>query len=116
MVLDPASPVEMIEYVLHFCDIIFVMTVNPGFSGQKFLPEMLPKIRRVRDLCDARGLNLIIEVDGVGTPTLQLERSKRAQMPSSRGRQSLDRMIMRRRLSQSEIVRELVRCRRDAGV
>ena len=64
VVLDPASPVELIEYVLHLCDIVLVMTVNPGFSGQKFLPEMLPKIRRVRELCDSRGLDIIIEVDG----------------------------------------------------
>jgi ribulose-phosphate 3-epimerase len=64
VVLDPASPIELIEYVLHLCDVILVMTVNPGSSGQKFLPEMLPKIRRLRQLCDGRGLNPIIEVDG----------------------------------------------------
>jgi ribulose-phosphate 3-epimerase len=64
VVLDPASPTELIEYVLHLCDVILVMTVNPGFGGQKFLPEMLPKIRRLRELCDARGLNPVIEVDG----------------------------------------------------
>jgi ribulose-phosphate 3-epimerase len=63
-VLDPATPVDMIEYVLPLCDIILVMTVNPGFGGQKFLPEMLPKIRRLRQLCDERGLNPVIEVDG----------------------------------------------------
>ncbi|MGV8996165.1 MAG: ribulose-phosphate 3-epimerase [Parvibaculaceae bacterium] len=63
-VLNPASPVEMIEYVLDLCDVVLVMTVNPGFGGQKFLPEMLPKIRRLRQLCDSRGLNPIIEVDG----------------------------------------------------
>jgi ribulose-phosphate 3-epimerase len=63
-VLDPASPIELIEYVLPLCDIILVMTVNPGFGGQKFLPEMLPKIRRLRQLCDARGLDPVIEVDG----------------------------------------------------
>jgi ribulose-phosphate 3-epimerase len=64
VVLDPASPVDAIEYVLHLCDIVMVMTVNPGFSGQTFLPEMLPKIRRLRELCVERGLNPIIEVDG----------------------------------------------------
>jgi ribulose-phosphate 3-epimerase len=64
VVLDPASPIELIEYVLHLCDVILVMTVNPGSGGQKFLPEMLPKIRRLRQLCDERGLNPIIEVDG----------------------------------------------------
>ena len=64
VVLDPASPPELIEYVLHLCDIILVMTVNPGFGGQAFLPEMLPKIRRIRALCTERGLNPVIEVDG----------------------------------------------------
>ena len=64
VVLDPATPPEMIDYVLHLCDVILVMTVNPGFGGQAFLPEMLPKIRRIRAICAERGLNPIIEVDG----------------------------------------------------
>jgi ribulose-phosphate 3-epimerase len=64
VVLDPATPPEMIEYVLPLCNIILVMTVNPGFGGQTFLPEMLPKIRRLRRLCDERGLDPVIEVDG----------------------------------------------------
>jgi ribulose-phosphate 3-epimerase len=64
VVLAPASPPEMIEYVLHLCDVILVMTVNPGFGGQAFLPEMLPKIRRIREICSERGLYPIIEVDG----------------------------------------------------
>jgi ribulose-phosphate 3-epimerase len=68
VVLDPASPIDLIEYVLHLCDIVLVMTVNPGFSGQKFLPEMLPKIRRIRQLCDRRGFNPVIEVDGGENP------------------------------------------------
>jgi ribulose-phosphate 3-epimerase len=64
LVLNPVSPIELIESLLHLCDIVLVMTVNPGFGGQKFMPEMLPKIRRLRQLCDARGLNPYIEVDG----------------------------------------------------
>ena len=64
VVLNPASPLEFIEYVLHLCDIILVMTVNPGFAGQAFLPEMLPKIRRLSALCAERGLHPVIEVDG----------------------------------------------------
>ena len=63
-VLDPASPIAFVEQVLHLCDIILVMTVNPGFGGQKFLPEMLPKIRDLRRLCQAKGLDPWIEVDG----------------------------------------------------
>jgi ribulose-phosphate 3-epimerase len=64
VVLDPASPPELIEYVLHLCDIVLVMTVNPGFGGQAFLPEMLPKIRRLGAICAERGLSPVIEVDG----------------------------------------------------
>jgi ribulose-phosphate 3-epimerase len=63
-VLNPASPLAFVEHVLHLCDIILVMTVNPGFGGQKFLPEMLPKIRELRRLCDSRRLDPWIEVDG----------------------------------------------------
>ena len=63
-VLDPASPPELIDHVLHLCDIVLVMTVNPGFGGQAFLPEMLPKIRRLRAICAKRGLHPVIEVDG----------------------------------------------------
>ena len=63
-VLDPASPPELIEYVLHLCDIVLVMTVNPGFGGQAFLPEMLPKIGRIRSMCAERGLDPVVEVDG----------------------------------------------------
>jgi ribulose-phosphate 3-epimerase len=63
-VLDPATPTELIEYVVHLCDVILVMTVNPGFGGQRFLPEILPKIRRLRQLCNERGLDPVIEVDG----------------------------------------------------
>jgi ribulose-phosphate 3-epimerase len=64
VVLDPASPIAFVKQVLHLCDIVLVMTVNPGFGGQKFLPEMLPKIRELRRLCESRRLDPWIEVDG----------------------------------------------------
>jgi len=64
VVLDPATPPELVEYVLHLCDVILVMTVNPGFGGQSFLPEILPKILRLRAMCAERGLHPVIEVDG----------------------------------------------------
>jgi len=64
VVLDPGSPIAFAEHVLHLCDVVLVMTVNPGFGGQKFLPEVLPKITALRRLCDTRGLNPYIEVDG----------------------------------------------------
>jgi ribulose-phosphate 3-epimerase len=63
-VLNPGTPPAQVEQVLDLCDQILVMTVNPGFGGQKFLPSMLPKIRELRRLCDARGLDPVIEVDG----------------------------------------------------
>ncbi len=64
VVIDPATPVEWIDPVLHMVDIILVMTVNPGFGGQTFLPEVLPKISALRQRCEARGLTPHIEVDG----------------------------------------------------
>jgi ribulose-phosphate 3-epimerase len=64
VVLNPASPICMVENVLHLCDIVLVMSVNPGFAGQAFLPQVLPKIRELRQLCDTRGLDPWIEVDG----------------------------------------------------
>ena len=63
-VLNPGTPLALIEYVLELCEIVLIMTVNPGFGGQKFLPSMLPKIRALRKMCDERGLNTTIEVDG----------------------------------------------------
>jgi ribulose-phosphate 3-epimerase len=64
VVLDPATPPEFVEYVLHLCDIVLVMTVNPGFGGQRFLSEMLPKIEELRAICSVRGVHPIIAVDG----------------------------------------------------
>ena len=64
VVLNPATSLSQIEYVLELCGVVLVMTVNPGFGGQQFLPEMLPKIRALRRLCDERGLDPVIEVDG----------------------------------------------------
>jgi len=64
VVLNPASPIAFVENVLHLCDVVLVMTVNPGFGGQAFLPEVLPKIRALRDACEQRGLDPWIEVDG----------------------------------------------------
>jgi ribulose-phosphate 3-epimerase len=64
VVLNPATPLSQIENVLHLCGVVLVMTVNPGFGGQEFLPEVLPKIRALRRLCDERGLDPVIEVDG----------------------------------------------------
>jgi len=63
-VLNPATPLVLIEEVLDLCGVILVMSVNPGFGGQKFIPSVVPKIRALRRLCDERGLDPVIEVDG----------------------------------------------------
>ena len=64
VVLNPGTSLSQIEYVLDLVDIVLVMTVDPGFGGQQFLPSMLPKIRALRRMCDERGLDPHIEVDG----------------------------------------------------
>lgn len=66
--LNPGSPLAFVENVLHLCEIVLVMTVNPGFGGQSFLPDTLPKMRALRQLCQERGLDPWIEVDGGITP------------------------------------------------
>ena len=62
--LNPASPPALVDYVLHLCDIVIVMTVNPGFGGQSFLPDMLRKTREIRRMCDERNLDTRIQLDG----------------------------------------------------
>lgn len=64
VVLNPGSPLELIEYVLDICDLVLIMSVNPGFGGQSFIPTMVDKIRELRRMCDDRGLDPWIEVDG----------------------------------------------------
>ncbi len=62
--LNPATPVSAVEHVLDLVDMVLVMTVNPGFGGQAYIPTMEPKIAVVRALADRRGLDLDVEVDG----------------------------------------------------
>jgi ribulose-phosphate 3-epimerase len=64
VVINPATPVETLSEVLEIVDYVLVMSVNPGFGGQKFIPETVRKIRRLADLRSQRGLNYRIEVDG----------------------------------------------------
>jgi ribulose-phosphate 3-epimerase len=64
MGLRPATPIEPYEDLLPELDMLLVMTVEPGFGGQKFLDIMLPKIRRTRELIDKHGLDLWLQVDG----------------------------------------------------
>lgn len=64
VVLNPATPVQLIEPILEELDIVLLMSVNPGFGGQKFIPSVLNKIKQVRDLAKQKGVQLEIEVDG----------------------------------------------------
>jgi ribulose-phosphate 3-epimerase len=64
VVLNPATPAESLRYVLDQVDQILVMSVNPGFGGQSFIEAVLPKIEALREMIEARGLEIDIEVDG----------------------------------------------------
>jgi len=62
--LNPMTPLTSIVHALPFVDLVLIMTVNPGFGGQAFIPEMMPKLRALKALSDARGLAFDIQVDG----------------------------------------------------
>lgn len=69
--LNPATPLDCLEYVLDHIDMVLLMTVNPGFEGQAFIPEVIPKIRKLRRMLNDRGLDVEIEVDGgIGPDTI----------------------------------------------
>ena len=62
--MNPGTPIAAVEEVLPYLDLVLVMTVNPGFGGQSFIPGTLEKIRRLYDLIQARGYAAQVEVDG----------------------------------------------------
>ncbi|HEX8920903.1 MAG TPA: ribulose-phosphate 3-epimerase [Pyrinomonadaceae bacterium] len=62
--INPATPLVAVEEALAFADYVLVMSVNPGFGGQKFIPTVLDKVRRLRRMIDDRGLKTRIEIDG----------------------------------------------------
>jgi len=64
LVLNPASPVDVLDYVLEDLDLVLLMSVNPGFGGQAFIPSALEKLRRVRERIDAIGKPIRLEIDG----------------------------------------------------
>ena len=68
VVLNPATPIGACVHVLSECDLVLLMSVNPGFGGQSFIPETLNKIRMLRAEIDARGLSTLIEIDGGVNP------------------------------------------------
>jgi ribulose-phosphate 3-epimerase len=63
-VINPATPVESLQEILHFVDYVLIMSVNPGFGGQKFITTALDKVRRLRRIIDQQGLPVRIEIDG----------------------------------------------------
>jgi len=68
VVVNPATPLEFLDYILEDLDLVMVMSVNPGFGGQSFIPSALDKIRKIKEMIEARGLNVGIEVDGGVSP------------------------------------------------
>jgi ribulose-phosphate 3-epimerase len=64
LVFNPATPLDYLDFVLDKLDLVLIMSVNPGFGGQSFIPTALEKIRRVRALIDASGRDIRLEVDG----------------------------------------------------
>ena len=78
--VNPGAPAEVVKPVLHMVDLVLVMTVNPGYSGQTFLPEALPKVRQIRDWLDEINPEALVEVDGgINAETLPLVRDAGAQ-------------------------------------
>lgn len=63
-VINPATPVDALQEILEFVDYVLIMSVNPGFGGQKFISTALDKVRRLRQMIDQRGLPVRIEIDG----------------------------------------------------
>jgi len=68
VVFNPSTPPDVIEWMMDDVDLCLVMTINPGFGGQKFMPSQLRKIERLRAMIDASGCDIRLEVDGGVTP------------------------------------------------
>lgn len=68
-VLNPATSLDTLDYVLEELDLVMLMSVNPGFGGQKFIPSVIEKTRSLKKMIDAKGLNVGIEIDGGVSPT-----------------------------------------------
>ncbi len=64
LVFNPATPLSHLDYVLDKVDMVLIMSVNPGFGGQSFIPSALDKIRQVREMIDASGFDIRLEIDG----------------------------------------------------
>jgi len=68
VVLNPGTPIEVLDNLMDLVDLVLVMSVNPGFGGQSFIPSQLEKVRRIRDLIEREGRPIHLEVDGGVNP------------------------------------------------
>ena len=68
VVLNPSTPISTLDDILEEVDMVMIMSVNPGFGGQKFIPGTIKKIRNLKEMITERGLNIDIEIDGGVTP------------------------------------------------
>jgi ribulose-phosphate 3-epimerase len=81
VVLNPGTPAAQLDSVLHMVDLILVMSVNPGYSGQSFLPEVLPKVNYLRQRLDELNPDALLEIDGgMNDQTVPLALSAGAQV------------------------------------
>lgn len=78
VVLNPATPLSAVSHYLNHIDLLTIMTVDVGYSGGKFVPEMLEKIREAARIREERGLQYVIQVDGPATPLISRRWTKRA--------------------------------------
>lgn len=62
--LNPGTPVSLLEDIISDCDLVLIMSVNPGFGGQKFIPQAIEKVKKLKAMIEASGANTIIEIDG----------------------------------------------------
>jgi ribulose-phosphate 3-epimerase len=76
-VLNPATPFEAVAPFLELCDVLLVMSVEPGFGGQAFMPQVLPKVEKAREWVESKGLEVDIQIDG-GITTSTAPRAKDA--------------------------------------
>jgi ribulose-phosphate 3-epimerase len=81
VVINPSTPADMIQPIIHLVDLVLVMSVNPGFSGQVFLPEVLPKVSQVREMLSQHNPRALLEIDGgINASTLPLALNAGAQV------------------------------------
>jgi ribulose-phosphate 3-epimerase len=98
LVFNPATPLHYLDYVLDKVDQILLMSVNPGFGGQKFIPMTLEKLRQARQIIDASGRDIRLEVDGGVGPPIFVKLRKRVQICLWQDQRFLENQIIKRSL------------------